>query len=138
EPGGRTRRVARRPQRRRGPGKGHPDRGRGCTEFRRRTHREDHPGTQPHHWGRGGDRVNLSPDAAQRAVLHGAVRCRAGAVTSTGILYGPGSAKQRFARATRCIAPGTRLAVIASAAKQSIFSANWIASSPVLLAMTAR
>ena len=33
---------------------------------------------------------------------------RAGTVPSTGVWYGPGSAKQRFARATRCIAPGTR------------------------------
>ena len=38
----------------------------------------------------------------------GTVRCRAGAVPSAGVWYGPGSAKQRFARATRCIAPGTR------------------------------
>jgi hypothetical protein len=37
-----------------------------------------------------------------------AVRCRAGAVTNAGVWYGPGSAKQRFARAPRCIAPGTR------------------------------
>ena len=35
-----------------------------------------------------------SPDAAQRAVLHGVVRCRAGAVTNAGVSRGPGSAKQ--------------------------------------------
>jgi hypothetical protein len=46
-----------------------------------------------------------APDAAQRAVLHGVVRCRAGAVTDAGVWYGPGSAKQRE---ERCIAPGTR------------------------------
>jgi hypothetical protein len=39
-----------------------------------------------------------SPDAAQRAVLHGVVRCRAGAVPNAGALYDPGSAKQRFAK----------------------------------------
>src|ERR1700712_2426715 len=36
----------------------------------------------------------------------GAVRCRAGAVTNSGVWYGPGSAKQRE---ERCIAPGTRI-----------------------------
>src|SRR3954464_4559583 len=35
-----------------------------------------------------------APDAAQRAVLHGAVRCRAGAVTDAGAWYGPGSAER--------------------------------------------
>src|SRR5207237_1436183 len=40
--------------------------------------------------------------------LRGVVRCRAGAVAKAGVWYGPGSAKQRSARATRCIAPGTR------------------------------
>jgi len=35
-----------------------------------------------------------SPDAAQRAVLHGLVRCRAGAVRSAGDWYGPGSAQR--------------------------------------------
>src|SRR3954465_668840 len=44
-----------------------------------------------------------APDAAQRE----AVRCRAGAVTSAGVWYGPGAAKQRE---ERCIAPGTRSA----------------------------
>src|SRR4051794_13995861 len=39
-----------------------------------------------------------SPDAAQRAALHGVVRRRAGAVTNTGVWYDPGSAKQRFAK----------------------------------------
>src|SRR5205085_694525 len=46
-----------------------------------------------------------SPDAAQRAVLHGVVRCRAGAVTNAGVWCDPGSAKQRE---ERCIAPGKR------------------------------
>ncbi len=36
-----------------------------------------------------------APDAAQRAVLHGVVRCRAGAVTNAGAWYGPGSAVHR-------------------------------------------
>src|SRR4051812_43804244 len=46
-----------------------------------------------------------SPDAAQRAVLHGVVRCRAGAVTKRGVRNGPGSARQRE---ERCSASGTR------------------------------
>src|SRR5947208_900351 len=37
-----------------------------------------------------------SPDAAQRAVLHGLVRCRAGAVPEAGVRYDSGSAKQHF------------------------------------------
>src|ERR1700712_4559033 len=50
-------------------------------------------------------KVDRAPDAAQRAVLHGVVRCRAGAVTNSGVWYGPGSAK----RHEECrIAPGTR------------------------------
>src|SRR3979490_1176436 len=48
-----------------------------------------------------------SPDAAQRAVLHGVVRCKAGAVTSAGVWYGPGSAERheecRTASGTRCL-----------------------------------
>src|SRR3954469_3129432 len=59
------------------------------------------------------------PDAAQCAALRGVVRCRAiSAFTRVfDALWprllaarrnrGPGSAKQRFARAARCIAPGT-------------------------------
>src|SRR4051812_42507515 len=35
-----------------------------------------------------------SPDAAQRAALRGAVRCRAGAITNAGAWYGPGSAER--------------------------------------------
>src|SRR3954465_10130315 len=35
-----------------------------------------------------------APDAAQRAVLPRVVRCRAGAVTSAGAWYGPGSAER--------------------------------------------
>jgi hypothetical protein len=38
--------------------------------------------------------------------LREAVRCRAGAATSAGIWYGPGSAEQRE---ERCTASGTRL-----------------------------
>jgi hypothetical protein len=37
---------------------------------------------------------------------------RAGTVPNTGAWYDPGSAKQRFARATRCIASGTRCQLI--------------------------
>src|SRR5882672_3650973 len=35
-----------------------------------------------------------APDAAQRAVLHGVVRCRAGAVANSGVWYGPGPAQR--------------------------------------------
>src|ERR1700754_1935991 len=42
-------------------------------------------------WGRGS---RHAPDAAQRVALRGAVRCRAGAVTSAGVWYGPGSAER--------------------------------------------
>src|SRR6267378_7111589 len=38
--------------------------------------------------------VLCSPDAAQRAVLHGVVRCRAGVVTHAGVWNGPGSAER--------------------------------------------
>src|ERR1700716_1935119 len=50
-----------------------------------------------------------APDAAQRVAL--AKRCAAEPgprLLATRRNRGPGSAKQRFARATRCIAPGTR------------------------------
>src|SRR5437870_3577670 len=43
------------------------------------------------------DGESRSPDAAQRAVLHGVVRCRAGAVTGRGVWYDPGSAERRYA-----------------------------------------
>src|SRR3954447_5375091 len=50
-----------------------------------------------------------SPDTAQRAVLHGVVRCRAGAVTDARVWYDPGSAERhekcRTASGTRWRAP---------------------------------
>jgi hypothetical protein len=46
-----------------------------------------------------------------------AVRCRAGAVQSAGIWYGPGSAKQRE---ERCIAPGTHDSSLPGLTRQSI------------------
>src|SRR5437763_693556 len=42
-----------------------------------------------------------APDAAQRVALRGAVRCRAGALSSVGVRDGPGSAKQREDAASR-------------------------------------
>src|SRR4051794_34236513 len=38
-------------------------------------------------------------------------------------LYGPGSAKQRFARATRCIAPGAR----------DLLTGTWLGESAIML-----
>src|SRR6185369_9206766 len=38
--------------------------------------------------------VARAPDAAQRVTLREAVRCRAGAVPSAGVWYGPGSAER--------------------------------------------
>src|SRR3954462_10178404 len=63
------------------------------------------------------------PDAAQRAVLHGVVRCRAGVVTNSGASCGPDVSRSSTPQgAACCIAPGTRLphqisspAVLASA-----------------------
>src|ERR1700754_4838154 len=86
-----------------------------------------------------------SPDAAQRAVLHGVVRRRAGAVTNAGAWYGPGTAERHEVCRT---ASGTRdgksppLGALFSSlrAKRSNpeprTRKDWIASSEGLLAMT--
>jgi hypothetical protein len=63
-----------------------------------------------------------APDAAQRVALRGAVRCRAGAVQSTGVWYGPGSAKQRFAKGyAPHRARDTRISSLPGLTRQSIF-----------------
>src|SRR5437764_8270820 len=58
-------------------------------------------------------RVLRAPDAAQRAVLHGVVRCRAGAVTNAGVWYDPGSAERHEECRT---ASGTRILSLRSLA----------------------
>src|ERR1700710_718300 len=66
-------------------------------------------------WNRncGTGKARRAPDAAQRAAL--AERCAAepgSRLLATRRNRAPGSAKHRSARATRCIAPGTRVAIV--------------------------